>query len=251
MAAQESSSPKYRRIADALKQAIAAGEFGPGDRLPGENELMSRHGVARMTARQALGVLTSEGLAEARKGAGVFVRHFRPIRRRGVPRLAREQWGEGRSVWAADVPDRELVVDEVTVGEEPADEDVAARLDLAPGDAVTVRRRRFVLDGKPVLLSTSYLPAGLVAGSAITRPDTGAGGVYARLAELGAAPARFREEVRSRMPAPDETDRLRLPAGTPVFLISRTAVTADGRAVEINEMILDSSAYVLEYDVDA
>ncbi|GLW16587.1 GntR family transcriptional regulator [Streptomyces sp. NBRC 13847] len=251
MAAQESPSPKYRRIADALKRAVVAGEFGPGDRLPGENELMARHGVARMTARQALGVLTSEGLAEARKGAGVFVRDFQPIRRRSVPRLAREQWGEGRSVWAADVPDRELVVDEVSVGEEPAADAVAARLDLTPGDAVIVRRRRFVLDGKPVLLSTSYLPAGLVAGSAITRPDTGPGGVYARLAELDAAPARFREEVRSRMPAAEETDRLRLPAGTPVILISRTAVTADGRTVEVNEMILDASAYVLEYDVDA
>ncbi|QTZ93481.1 GntR family transcriptional regulator [Streptomyces auratus] len=251
MAAQESSSPKYRRIADALKRAIAAGEYRPGDRLPGENELMDRHGVARMTARQALGVLTSEGLAEARKGAGVFVRDFQPVRRRGVPRLSREQWGDGRSVWAADVADRDLVVDGVTVGEEPAADAVASRLDLAPGDAVTVRRRRFVLDGKPVLLSTSYLPADLVAGSAITQPDTGAGGVYARLAELGAAPARFREEVRSRMPAPEEADRLRLPAGTPVLLISRTAMADDGRTVEVNEMILDASAYVLEYDFDA
>ncbi|MEU8917439.1 GntR family transcriptional regulator [Streptomyces nigrescens] len=251
MAAQESSSPKYRRIADALKRAIAAGEFRPGDRLPGENDLMDRHGVARMTARQALGVLTSEGLAEARKGAGVFVRDFQPIRRRGVPRLAREQWGQGRSVWAADVAERDLVVDGVTVDEEQASGDVAARLDIAPGDAVTVRRRRFVLDGKPVLLSTSYLAADLVAGSAITQPDTGAGGTYARLAELGAAPVRFREEVRSRMPAPEEVDRLRLPAGTPVILISRMAMTEDGRTVEVNEMILDSSAYVLEYDFDA
>lgn len=251
MAAQESSSPKYRRIADGLKRAIAAGEFRPGDRLPGENDLMDRHGVARMTARQALGVLTSEGLAEARKGAGVFVRDFQPIRRRGVPRLAREQWGQGQSVWAVDVPERDLVVDGVTVDEEQASADVAARLDIAPGDAVTVRRRRFVLDGKPVLLSASYLPAALVAGSAITRPDTGAGGTYARLAELGAAPARFREEVRSRMPVPEEAERLRLPAGTPVILISRTAMTADGRTVEVNEMILDSSAYVLEYDFDA
>ncbi|MFI9078676.1 GntR family transcriptional regulator [Streptomyces sioyaensis] len=201
--------------------------------------------------RRVGGVLTSEGLAEARKGAGVFVRDFQPVRRRGVPRLAREQRGDGRSVRAADVADRDLVVDGVTVGEEPAADAIAARLDLAPGGAVTVRRRRFVLDGKPVLLSTSYLPADLVAGSAITQPDTGPGGVYARLAELGAAPARFREEVRSRMPAPEEADRLRLRAGTPVILISRTAMADDGRTVEVNEMILDASAYVLEYDFDA
>ncbi|KPC70444.1 GntR family transcriptional regulator, partial [Streptomyces sp. NRRL F-6602] len=49
--------PKYQRIADTLREAIQAGEYGPGDRLPGENDLMATHDVARMTARQALGVL--------------------------------------------------------------------------------------------------------------------------------------------------------------------------------------------------
>ena len=87
--------PKYQRIAAELKAAIESGEYGPGDRLPGENDLMATYGVARMTARQALGVLQSEGLAEARKGAGVFVREFRPIRRRGHPAAGRRQSGVG------------------------------------------------------------------------------------------------------------------------------------------------------------
>ncbi|WP_405799591.1 GntR family transcriptional regulator [Streptomyces sp. NBC_01506] len=243
--------PKYRRIADALREAIRAGEYGPGARLPGENDLMAAHGVARMTARQALGVLRSEGLTESRKGAGVFVRAFRPLRRRGIQRLSGEQWGAGRSIWAADVEDRDLVVDQIAVTEETAPERVAHLLGLAPDDAVCVRSRRFVLDGKPVLLAVSHLPAALVAGSAITREDTGPGGIYARLAELGHEPAHFREEVRSRMPSQDESTRLSLSAGTPVMLICRTAFTSDGRAVEVNEMILDSAAYVLEYDFDA
>jgi DNA-binding FadR family transcriptional regulator len=62
--------PTYRRIAAELRAAVEAGRYGPGDRLPGENDLMAEHGVARMTARQALGVLQAEGIAEARKGAG-------------------------------------------------------------------------------------------------------------------------------------------------------------------------------------
>ncbi|MGW2940056.1 GntR family transcriptional regulator, partial [Streptomyces sp. NPDC001156] len=49
--------PKYQRIADSLREAIQSGEYGPGDRLPGENDLMAEYDVARMTARQALGVL--------------------------------------------------------------------------------------------------------------------------------------------------------------------------------------------------
>ncbi|RKT16133.1 GntR family transcriptional regulator [Streptomyces sp. 1114.5] len=243
--------PKYQRIADALKAAIDTGRYRAGDRLPGENDLMDEYGVARMTARQALGVLQSEGIAEARRGAGVFVRDFRPLRRRGIQRLAQGQWGSGRSIWSADIDNRTLVVDQVSVAERAAPDHVSRVLGVDPGAPMCVRHRRFVLDGKPVLLSTSYLPAGLVAGTAITREDTGPGGTYARLAEIGAKPVHFREEVRSRMPSTEESTRLELSAGTPVILICRTAFADEGQVVELNEMILDAASYVLEYDFDA
>lgn len=93
--------------------------------------------------------------------------------------------------------------------------------------------------------------ASLAAGSAVTRTDTGPGGIYARLAELGHKPVHFREEVRSRMPSAEESERLELAAGTPVVLVCRTAFAADGQAVEANEMALDAASYVLEYDFDA
>ncbi|MCD7445261.1 GntR family transcriptional regulator [Streptomyces lincolnensis] len=243
--------PKYQRIAAELRAAIEAGEYGPGERLPGENDLMATYEVARMTARQALGVLQAEGVVEARKGAGVFVRDFRPIRRRGIERLAHAGWGEGRSVWATDAEGRELAVDLVEVHEGDAPPVIAGVLDLADGSRVCIRRRRYTLDGKPVLLATSYLAADLVSGTPITRPDTGPGGIYARLAELGRKPVRFREEIRSRMPNADEVERLELPSGVPVVLVARTAFDAEGAAVEVNDMVLDSSAYVLEYGFEA
>ncbi|WP_030419523.1 GntR family transcriptional regulator [Streptomyces sp. NRRL F-5065] len=248
---EDDRRPKYQRIADTLRQAIQSGEYGPGDRLPGENDLMAAHGVARMTARQALSVLRDEGIAEARKGAGVFVRAFRPLRRRGIQRLARQQWGNGRSIWSADIEDRGLEVDQVAVSEESAPDSVGRVLDLADDETVCVRRRRFVLDGKPVLLATSYLPMSLVAGSAVTQEDTGQGGTYARLAELGCEPVHFREEIRSRMPSQAEARQLSMSAGTPVILICRTAFTEEGRPVEVNEMTLDAASYILEYDFDA
>ncbi|MFI1375118.1 GntR family transcriptional regulator [Streptomyces longwoodensis] len=243
--------PKYQRIADSLREAIQSGEYGPGDRLPGENDLIAEHGVARMTARQALGVLKDEGLAESRKGAGVFVRSFRPLRRRGIQRLSQDQWGSGRSIWSADIETRTLTVDQVAVSEEAAPEHVDRVLDLGQGETVCVRRRRFVLDEKPVMFATSYLPTSVVAGSAITQKDTGPGGTYARLAELGYKPVHFREEIRSRMPTRDEAQQLGISAGTPVILICRTAFAGEGRPVEINEMTLDAASYVLEYDFDA
>ncbi|GHF04106.1 GntR family transcriptional regulator [Streptomyces griseoluteus] len=249
--ADDDRRPKYQRIADSLREAIQSGEYGPGDRLPGENDLMAAHGVARMTARQALSVLRDEGVAEARKGAGVFVRAFRPLRRRGIQRLSQQQWGSDRSIWSADIENRELEVDQVTVSEEAAPDRISAVLGLADDETVCVRRRRFVLDGKAVLLATSYLPSSVVAGPAITQEDTGPGGTYARLAELGYKPVHFREEIRSRMPSKDEAAQLSMSPGTPVIHICRTAFADEGRPVEINEMTLDAASYILEYDFDA
>lgn len=244
--------PKYQRMAAELKDAIASGEYGPGDRLPGESDLMRTYEVARMTARQALGVLQAEGLAEARKGAGVFVREFRVgIRRCGIQRLSVEVWGSGGSIWGADGKGHDPEVELLGVAEEVAPGPVSALLGLAADAPACVRRRRFLLDGKPVMVATSYLDAALVAGTPIAEPDSGPGGIYARLAELGVGPVRFREEVRSRMPSADEAARLGLAAGTPVVLVVRTAFAAEDKVVEVNEMVLDASAYVLEYSFDA
>jgi GntR family transcriptional regulator len=102
-----------------------------------------------------------------------------------------------------------------------------------------------------VLLSVSYLPAGLAAGTMMEYQDAGPGGIYARLAEIGHAPARFREDLRARMPEPAEVTRLGLPPGTPVVDLVRTAYSAGQLAVEVSEMIADASSYIFRYDFDA
>lgn len=102
----------------------------------------------------------------------------RPLRRRGIQRLAREQWGSGRSIWSADSEDRELVVDQIEVHEEEADNRVSDALAIPAGARVWVRSRRFVLEGKPVLFAMSFLPSDIVADSAVTQVDTGPGGTY-------------------------------------------------------------------------
>lgn len=246
-----SREAKYQQIADDLREAITSGRFAAGDRLPGENALMERYAVARMTARQALAQLQQEGLTTTRTGVGVFVRGFQPIIRQGVERLSRAQWGSGRSIWDVDATTRERTVDRISVSEAAARYQVAAALDLAEGSHVLVRDRRYLLDGKPVMLGTSSYPADIARGTAIAEHDTGPGGVYKRLAELGHEPVRFREDIRGRMPSAPERDALELEPGTPVLTIFRTAFTADGTPVEFTEMTLDSATYVLRYDFNA
>ncbi|MFF3312957.1 GntR family transcriptional regulator [Streptomyces sp. NPDC002952] len=241
--------PKYQRIADDLKSKIETGQYAPGDRLPGESALAEQYSVAPLTARQALKILRTEGLVETKRGAGARVLSFRPIRRHGIQRLARSQWGAGRSIWSAD-EERPVTID-VRVDTTAAPSHVAKMLDIAEHELVCARSRRFVLDERPVMLATSYLPFQLVEGTAITSVDTGEGGTYARLAEIGHAPAHFREEIRCRLPTAAEAEGLEMPLERPVIKLCRTAFDADGSAVEVNEMTLDSAAYVLDYAFDA
>ncbi len=59
-------------VADAMREAILSGQFKPGDRLP-EPQLAEMFGVSRNPIREALKVLSNEGLVEIspRKGARV------------------------------------------------------------------------------------------------------------------------------------------------------------------------------------
>ena len=248
MATPGKGEPRYLQIAADLRRSITSGERGPGSRLPGENDLMAAYQVARETARKALAQLINEGIATPRRGAGVYVRAFRPVIRNGIARLSGPTWPEGQPIWGAEAEGRTLEVDRVQVSEDDPPPRAAVLLGLADGERVIVRDRRYLLDGKPVLLARSYLPASLVRGTQVTQPDTGPGGTYARLRDLGHPPAHFREDLRARMPEPGEVSALDLAPGTPVVEVIRTTYTSDGQPVEVSEMIADASAYVFRYD---
>jgi GntR family transcriptional regulator len=241
----------YESIADVLRSRIASGELAPGDKVPSENEIMDDFGVGRDTAYKALQVLRDEGLTESRRGAPTRVRKFHPVRRSASKRLASGVWGAGTSMWDIDVRDERPKVIDVEVDRIEASSKVAAALGISRGTPVIRRSRRYVLNDKPVLASVSYLPADIADGTPIAEVDTGSGGIYGRLKELGHGPARFTEEIRVRMPSKEEKSRLNLERGTPVILLVRTAFTDSGRAVEVNEMVLDSSSYILDYDIPA
>ncbi len=61
-----------------LKEAIQAGTFKPGMKLPSEAKLTESMGVSRTVIREAIAALRADGLVEARQGAGVFVLEAQP-----------------------------------------------------------------------------------------------------------------------------------------------------------------------------
>ena len=67
------------RIADQLAERITRGEFQPGNKLPNELVLSEEMQVSRTTLREALRILSTRGLVEARRGVGTFVTESRSI----------------------------------------------------------------------------------------------------------------------------------------------------------------------------
>ena len=70
MAADQAGRPSlYRKVADDIKAAIAAGGYAAGTRLPSEHELAERYSVSRGTIRQAFAALRADGVIASRRGA--------------------------------------------------------------------------------------------------------------------------------------------------------------------------------------
>jgi DNA-binding transcriptional regulator YhcF (GntR family) len=66
--------PASQQIANLLRAAILTRKFAPGERLPSQNDLADRYGVARETVKTALRILRDERLIISRQGSGAFVR---------------------------------------------------------------------------------------------------------------------------------------------------------------------------------
>ncbi|MDN3055743.1 GntR family transcriptional regulator [Streptomyces sp. SRF1] len=241
----------FRQIADALREAIDKGRFREGDKLPSETELVDHFGVSRMTVRNALSLLQQEGLAVSEHGKGVFVRPRPPVRRLASDRFARRHRDLGKAAFTveAEAAGSRPEVDSLEVKEERPSPDISAR--LGSPRKVLARRRRYLLDGRPVEFATSYLPLDLARNTPIAQPNPGPGGIYARLEEMGHRLDHFDEEIRARMPSPAEVRTLQLASGVPVIHLVRTAYDSEGRAVEVCDTVMAADAYVLAYQLPA
>lgn len=57
-------------VADAIKDWVVERGLQPGDRLPGETDLIHRFGMAKGTIREAMRLLQAQGLIETKTGPG-------------------------------------------------------------------------------------------------------------------------------------------------------------------------------------
>jgi GntR family transcriptional regulator len=239
--------PRYRQVADQLREAIRRGDYPPGSPLPSQPELARRYSLNQTTINRAIAVLRQDGLVQVEQGRGAFVLNLPTVRRvRRIPHRA-----TGTSSFAAEIrrlglePKTDLVAETVTV----VPDAVALLLGLDKDTQVLMRERRMYADARPVQLATSYIPLDIAGAPDIADPDTHPTHLYERLAQQGHQVQRYSEEIEVRQPTLVEAAFLDLPDGRPVIQVTRVACDAD-RAIDVAINVLDAYKWRLVYEWD-
>jgi DNA-binding LacI/PurR family transcriptional regulator len=75
----KSAPTKHGAVAQTLREEIQRGVWAHGERIPSEQEIAKRFGVAYMTARQAVSSLVAEGVLQRVARKGTFVGFAKPV----------------------------------------------------------------------------------------------------------------------------------------------------------------------------
>jgi GntR family transcriptional regulator len=214
-------SALYRKVAEDIKAAIAAGTYPANTKLPSESELAERYSVSRGTIRQAFTALRADGVIASRRGARRVVI--------GGPRV--QSFGEllSFSRWAraiGEVPAGQVM----TLERRPATAPEAERLGLLPDTHVYYLVRVRLLSDRPVMVERAVYPdrvGVLVAGMDLTHDS-----ITERLEKLGIV-FTDAEHVIDAVPASAEDARwLGVRAGVPLLRERRFTTDRSGQPVE-------------------
>jgi GntR family transcriptional regulator len=214
---EPAAGAKHAKIAAALRSELR--HLLVGERLPSERELAERFEVSRMTLRQALDQLQSEGWLERIRGSGTFTRR---------PTVA---MGPTLTSFTEDMSTRNLVASSRLLGftRSVAEASVQQALRLPEGGEVVWMERLRFADDEPICMEVAQFPArleGLLTNADLDRS------VHAILRKGGVVPWSVKRQVRA-IPATDrETRLLQLPPGAPALEVLDVFSDAKGRPIQ-------------------
>lgn len=213
------STPRYVAVATAVRDRITEQRLGPHTLLPSERELAEQHSVSRMTARQALSLLESEGVVYRRPPRGTFVAEPRvrfhvgsfseEISRLGHRPTARLLWSEQQAA-APSVRDALGLTDD------------RAR--------VNVFHRLRSVDDVPFALETTFYPEEFTPGMLELADD---GSLWAVLRDhYDIRPSRSHAVLESVVLDDSSSAQLGLRPASAGILLTRTTTDTSGRPIE-------------------
>ena len=210
----------WQQIASRIEAACLDGRLS--DRLPGEHQMAETFNVTRVTMRRALTRLQQEGLLQARKGVGIFVRP--------VPLQYRVDHGKRFADGLNEKAEIGTQTIALTFGEATASEADALQIELCQ-PVIRLSRVRLV-NTAPVYYSDKTFPAIFASFEETYHRRESVRDVY--LAHGIVDYRRAETRVSGGFSTPDEAEALRLTPHTPVLRSVAINTTPDGMPIEFN-----------------
>lgn len=232
------SMPLYLQIAENFITRIDAGELHVGDKLPTERELSEQLNVNRLTIRQALGVLESQGLITRRQGSGTYI---------AQPKIehptSRFFWFTRQMKITGRTPGARLIFFE----REVANTVTARELNLSLSAPVYHCNRLRLVNQAPVLLENFYLPGDVFPN--MEQHDLNERSLYEIMdTEYGVKVTRLRFSLETAPATEYEAAHLGINPGAPIFLERRVTADQNGRIVEFAKDIYRGDRIVFTSD---
>ncbi|HWG27128.1 GntR family transcriptional regulator [Actinospica sp.] len=210
--------PLWEQAKAALRNRIAAGELKSGSRLPPERELCGLLGISRVTLRRALTALVEEGVLRSAHGRGWY-----------VAQSERKEWPNTLESFTETAHRMGLVPTSKVLrcASAAATLDEAEAFQIAPGTPLHRVDRVRMLDGVPIAVDESLVPADVAVG--FDDVDFTTRSLYDTLTELGFELAQADTTIEARSADAALAEHLDIAPGTPVLEMRQIVRDRNGR----------------------
>ena len=234
-----SLQPLYIQIKEAIKQRILDGDYAAHERLPSESELMKVFGVSRITVRQALRDLHSDGMVFSVQGKGTFV--SKPKAVQDVQRL--QGFGEAMAPKGYETSARVI-----SVSETRASQEVAEALDITRNVRVVELKRVRFLNREPISIDHSFFP--LDIGQKLQARDL-TQDVFPLLEnEFGVLLSHADLQIEATAASEEQASFLNIDVNRPVLKIKRLVFNQQGKPVDFEYLFYRGDAFQYHLRVD-
>jgi GntR family transcriptional regulator, N-acetylglucosamine utilization regulator len=224
----DSFMPLYHQLKEIFLEKIENEELKEGDMIPSENELQQIYDVSRATVRNAIQLLVNEGFMEKKKGRGTFVKRRKIEEQLPVLKSFTEEM-IGRDAC-------KKVISAEYIDASPA---ICSRLGLSSSISVFSLKRLMVVDGKPLGILHSYIPAKykLDLGEDYTKS------LYRILEKKGIRLKEAEQTIEASMSNQEQTRLIKQKTPFPILVIRRLAYSINGEVVEYVKGVYHGDRY--------
>lgn len=227
----------YAQLASIFRDRVLTGVWRSGDEVPTLEQLVSEFGVARVTVRQAIQMLSDEGLLSSQRGRRTFVT-FAPIGMEAPLFSSTGPTGGGRAAYSIRILSHQ-------------------RFDALPVQFASVGRQtqpymriRKVdgLDGAPYTVSDNYVALSLykrIPSQAESRVK------LSRLVRDNARPpvTSALERITIGLATYEEAAHLQVPVGSPVAHVTRAFLSQDSELLYLGILAYRGDRFSIERDI--